>query len=180
MNSCDTKDRRLGLKLSFMAIAMFGFGFLLVPLYDVFCELTGAGGRMDTVAAQLTGAEAPQERRITVEFVASVNQQAPWNFRPAVDSMEVHPGGLYETTFFARNLTARPLVAQAVPSIAPGQANRYFRKTECFCFTEQPFEPQEGRDMPLVFMVDPELPAHIDRRTLSYTFFSKKAVALTH
>ena len=77
-----TQDRRLGLKLVFMAVAMFGFGFLLVPLYDVFCELTGTGGRMDTVAAQLTGQEIPQDRQITVEFVASVNQQAPWEFRP--------------------------------------------------------------------------------------------------
>ena len=180
MKSDDIKDPRLGLKLVFMAVAMFGFGFLLVPLYDVFCDLTGTGGRMDNEAAVLTGGEIPQERLIAIEFVASVNQQAPWDFRPAVASMNVHPGELYETTFFAQNLTARSVVGQAVPSIAPGQANRYFRKTECFCFTEQSFEAEEGRDMPLVFMVDPELPAHIDRLTLSYTFFSKKTVALAH
>ena len=135
---------------------------------------------MDIVAAEVTGRESRQERRIVVEFVASVNQQAPWEFRPALASMEVHPGELYETTFFAKNLTRRPLTGRAVPNIAPGQANRHFRKTECFCFTEQSFAANEGRDMPLTFMVDPELPEHIDRLTLSYTFFSKKTVALTY
>lgn len=164
-------------KLVAMAAAMFGFGFLLVPLYDVFCQITGIGDRTGTPTAA-TVSEAPDtDRVVTVEFVATRNQQAPWEFRPAVASMEVFPGQLYDTTYFARNLTDRQLVGQAVPSVAPGQANPYFKKTECFCFESQEFAPQEGRDMSLTFMVDPELPEYIDRVTLSYTFFINQQVA---
>jgi cytochrome c oxidase assembly protein subunit 11 len=168
---------KLAGKLVVMAAAMFGFGFLLVPLYDVFCAITGIGVRTGTpTAAEVT--EAPvTDRVITVEFVATRNQQAPWEFRPAVASMEVVPGKLYDTTYFARNLTDRQVVGHAVPSVAPGQANKYFKKTECFCFESQDFEPQEGRDMGLTFLVEPDLPAHIDRVTLSYTFFSNQQVA---
>lgn len=170
-------DRRLALKLVIMAVSMFGFGFLLVPLYDVFCEITGIGGRVDSAPARVAVQAPQQDRLVTVEFVASLNRQAPWDFKPAVTSMAVHPGELYETTFFARNLTSRGMTGQAVPSVAPGPASRYLRKTECFCFTEQAFEAHEERDMPLVFMVDPDLPTHIDTITLSYTFFAKKNVA---
>jgi cytochrome c oxidase assembly protein subunit 11 len=92
--------------------------------------------------------------------------------------MEVHPGQLYDATFYARNLTDRVITGQAVPSIAPGLAAKYFRKTECFCFTSQKFDAEEARDMPLQFIIDPELPEHIDRLTLSYTFFVKSQVAL--
>ena len=122
--------------------------------------------------------DVDQSRSITVEFVAAVNQYAPWEFRPAVASMQVHPGQLYDTSFFARNLTNRRIIGQAVPSVAPGQAARYFQKTECFCFTSQEFAAQEGRDMPLQFIVDPDLPAHIDRLSLSYTIFVTEQVAL--
>lgn len=160
-----------------MAAAMFGFGFLLVPLYDVFCEITGIGDRTGPPTAA-TVVEAPDsDRIITVEFVAVRNRQAPWEFRPAVASMEVVPGRLYDTNYFARNLTNRQLVGQAVPSVAPGQANQFFKKTECFCFESQEFAPNEGRDMGLTFMVDPQLPGHIDRVTLSYTFFVNQQVA---
>ena len=92
--------------------------------------------------------------------------------------MEVRPGEMYDTTFFARNLTDRNIVGQAVPSIAPGQAVKYFQKTECFCFTSQEFDPREGRDMPLQFVVDPDLPEHIDRLTPSYTFFTTQKAAI--
>jgi cytochrome c oxidase assembly protein subunit 11 len=176
MNNQVVKNRRLVGRLITMAIGMFAFGFLLVPLYDVFCDITGIGGKTSATAA-VGIEESPQiDRIVHVEFVANLNQYAPWEFHPAVASMDVHPGQLYDTTFFARNLTGKPLVGQAVPSIAPGQAAKYFQKTECFCFSSQQFAAEEGRDMPLQFIVDPKLPEHIDRLTLAYTFFVNQQV----
>ncbi|MCC5795094.1 MAG: cytochrome c oxidase assembly protein [Chromatiales bacterium] len=167
-------------RLAAMAVAMFGFGYLLVPLYDIFCEITGIGGRVNdepASLAQLSGTPVDPDRRITVEFVASVNQQAPWEFRPNVVTMEVVPGELYNTAYFARNLTERGLVGTAVPSVSPGEAARHFLKIECFCFTEQAFAASEGRDMDVMFIVDPALPAHLDRVTLSYTFIETPRAA---
>lgn len=171
-------NRQLVTRLVIMATCMFGFGFLLVPIYDVMCEITGIGGRTsETVAVIPAGIQADTGRTITVEFIAVVNEQAPWEFRPAVTSMEIHPGQLYDTTFYARNLADRELVGQAIPSVAPGAAAKHFQKTECFCFTAQKFLAREGRDMGLQFMVDPDLPEYVDRITLSYTFFVQKQAA---
>ncbi len=166
-------DRWLPGKLVVLALAMFGFGFLLVPLYQVFCDITGIGQRTGVPTADVV-VEQPSDRTVTVEFVATLNQYAPWEFRPAVQSMEVQLGKLYDTTYFAQNLTEQTLIGRAVPSVAPGTASKYFKKTECFCFTEQEFAGDEGRDMGLVFSVDPALPSHIDRLTLSYTFFADR------
>ncbi|MDH3977550.1 MAG: cytochrome c oxidase assembly protein [Gammaproteobacteria bacterium] len=176
-NSQQAAHRSLSFRLIGLAAGMFAFGFLMVPLYDIFCEVTGIGGKFDTTAAIVENTVPVNDRTITVEFVASLNEYAPWEFRPAVASMEVQPGEVYDTTFFARNLTERDLVGQAVPDIAPGQAVKYFQKTECFCFTSQSFTAQESKDMPLTFIIDPDLPEHIDRLTLSYTFFVSKQVA---
>ncbi len=171
-------NRRLVARLAIMAACMFGFGFLLIPIYNVMCEITGIGGRTsDTAAVIPAGMQVDTGRTVTVEFVAVVNEQAPWEFRPAVSSIEIHPGQLYDTTFYARNLTDRELVGQAIPSVAPGTAARHFQKTECFCFTAQKFLAREGRDMGVQFMVDPDLPEYVDRITLSYTFFVQKQQA---
>jgi len=165
-------------KLVTLAIAMFGFGFLLVPLYDVFCDVTGIGGKVDTSGAAVVAAQTPDETRtVTIEFVTTLNQQAPWEFRPNVTSMEVHPGEFYDTTFFARNLTEREIVGRAVPSIAPGEVARYLKKTECFCFSAQEFGPHESKNMPVRFVIDGDIPEHVDRITLSYTFFADQKVA---
>jgi len=169
--------KQLIFRLATIAVGMFAFGFLLVPIYDVFCDITGIGGKTKTTAAIVLEEAPDEERLITVEFVATVNQSAPWDFHPTVSAMEVHPGKLYDATFFARNLTPRRLVGQAVPSVAPGLAAKYFRKTECFCFTSQTFAALEARNMPLRFIIDPELPDHIDRLTLSYTFFATEQAA---
>jgi len=163
--------KTLAIKLIGLALGMFAFGFLLVPLYDVFCDLTGIGGKFELTPAAANVQTPVDERVVTVEFVASLNEYAPWEFHPAVASIKVHPGEMNETTFYAHNLTDRQLVGQAIPSIAPGQAVKYFHKTECFCFTSQQFNGDEARDMPLKFYIDPDLPRHIDRVTLSYTFF---------
>ena len=169
-------DRVLTGKLLLLVVGMFGFGFALVPLYDVFCQITGINGKIDSRSAEVV--EAPDENReIVIEFVTTVNQNGAWEFESPVAEMTVHPGKLYEASFFARNLAHRDVVGQAVPSVAPGAAAKYFRKTECFCFTPQPFAADEGRDMPVVFIVDPELPSNVDRITLSYTFFAIEQVA---
>ena len=164
-------------QLVVMAIAMFAFGFLLVPLYDVFCEITGLGGRVDTSAAATVTGEPDLNRTVRVEFVASVGESAPWDFHPVVEHMEVHPGQLYETSFIATNLAREPLVGHATPSVAPGQAARHFKKVECFCFTPQSFAVQETKDMPVVFAIDPALPEYVDTVTLAYTFFASMELA---
>ena len=163
-------NRRLVVRLAMIGIAMFGFGYAMVPLYDVFCELTGFGGR-----AVPTGAAAnqaiDQQRMVTVEFVANVNIDAPWEFKPTEAKLQVHPGQFYQTRYYAQNLTEQTISGQAVYNVAPPQAARYLRKIECFCFTQQLFGPQEGKDMPLAFQIDPALPPEIKTITLSYTFF---------
>jgi cytochrome c oxidase assembly protein subunit 11 len=166
-------NKTLTLKLLGFALGSFAFGFALVPLYDVLCDLTGFGNQK-ALAEQRLSVEAPDESRtITIDFIADLPTVGSWEFRPAVGSMQVHPGRLYETEFLARNLTGHDTVAQAVPNIAPGQAAGYFRKTECFCFTPQKFAVNEARPMPIRFVIDPAIPRSVDRITLSYTFYDE-------
>jgi cytochrome c oxidase assembly protein subunit 11 len=170
-NSVPNQDSAaLALRLLLFAAGMFVFGYALVPLYDVFCEVTGFGGRTNETPAVV--AEAIDESRsVDLEFVTTVNEYAPWTFRSSVPGMTVHPGGLYEATFVATNLTDRQMTAQAVPSVAPQQASRFFKKLDCFCFTTQEFAANETRELPVRFIIDSDLPAHVDTITLSYTFF---------
>jgi len=154
----------------------FGFGYALVPLYDVFCEITGFGGRTNTTAA--VAAESPDlSRDIRIEFVTTVNSYAPFEFAADVDSMTVHPGKMYFATFTAKNLSTADKVAQAVPSVAPISAAEHFMKIECFCFTSQDFVANEERAMPLQFIVDPDLPDYVDTITLQYTFYDTARAA---
>ena len=161
----------LTLRLVALAGGMFAFGvFLLPPLYEAFCEITGLGGRTNTESAIVV--EAPDEtREIRIEFATNVNEYAPWEFTADTDSMTVNPGRMYFATFTATNLSEDSKIAQAVPSVAPISASEHFKKIECFCFTNQEFLANEARAMPLQFIVDPDLPAHIDTITLQYTFF---------
>lgn len=166
-------NRRLVPKLFLAAVAMFGFGYLLVPLYDIICDITGLNGKTRSEAVAMTDNPdgVDTSRTITVEFVASLNAGAPWEFRPAVRRMEVHPGEFYETSYIATNLTGREMIGQAVPSVAPGTAGIHFQKVECFCFNRQDFGPGETKDMPLLFRIDPRLADNVSVVTLSYTFF---------
>ena len=158
--------------LFLLPVLMFGFGYLMVPIYNVFCDLTGLNGKTGAIStAQAANLAIDRERRIKVEFIATLNQQAEWDFGPAVASMMVHPGQQYKTHFYARNQRSRAVVGQAIPSVAPGRAATHFNKTECFCFNQQQFAPLESRDLPLVFVVDPDIPADIETVTLSYTLF---------
>ncbi len=162
-------------RLALFVVGSFAFGFALVPLYSVLCKVWDTGNRWygtQTAAASVVERPDP-DRVVTVEFVAHVPKAGDWEFQPKVATMKVHPGKLYGTSFFARNLTGEAVVAQAVPSIAPSSIARYFRKTECFCFRPQPFATGEGRDMALRFIIDPALPADVDRVTLAYSFFDR-------
>jgi cytochrome c oxidase assembly protein subunit 11 len=164
-------NRRLVAGLVLMTAGSFAFGWALVPLYNVFCRLAGIGNA-EAKAGPSTAVEAVDvQREITIEFLADPASVGSFEFRPRVASLRIHPGKLYDTEFFARNLTASASVAQAVPSISPGEAARYFHKTECFCFSPQHFAVGEGRDLPVRFIVDPALPSNIDKITLAYTFF---------
>lgn len=165
------------LRLVVVVVGMFGFGYALVPIYDMLCDALGINGK---VAMQASSAEAVVDtsRTVTVEFVTTVNGGRPWDFRAEQTSVQVHPGELKTINFFARNTETHDLVAQAVPNIAPWQAAKHLRKTECFCFNNQPFAAGEEKVMPVVFLLDPELPADVDRVTLSYTFFDVTDVAM--
>lgn len=174
-HSGDSKS--LAGRLLLLAVAMFGFGFLLVPIYDAFCEITGLGGKTNTTAVTDVTEAVDENREISLEFVTIVNQYAPWEFRSQVKQMTIHPGGIYEAMFIARNLTDKHKTAQAVPSVAPQQAAKYFRKLECFCFTPQEFAPGEEKEMPVRFIVSSDLPEYIDTITLSYTFFDTARVS---
>lgn len=167
----DISNRALTVRLLLLTGIMFAFGFLVLPpLYSAFCEITGFGGRTNTVAE--TTVEAPDlSREIRIEFVTTVNAYAPWDFAAEVDSMTVHPGKMYYATFTARNKTGEDKIAQAIPSVTPILAAQHFKKIECFCFTSQEFQANEERALPLQFIVDPDLPEFVDTITLQYTFF---------
>lgn len=149
----------------------FAFGFALVPLYDVLCRVAGIGSAQAKAGPAVVSEAVDLNRTVTVEFISNPATVGSYEFYPLVRSMQVHPGKLYDVKFFARNLTPVASVAQAVPSVSPGGSAKYFRKTECFCFTAQKFKGGEGRDMPVRFIVDPQLPANVDKLTLAYAFF---------
>ena len=165
-------NRKSARRLAVVVLAMFGFGYALVPLYDVLCEITGLGGRTGVVAASALDGGVDTNRTIKVQFLGTVNSRLPWEFRPNVASMEVHPGQVYETSYFARNLSETATVGQARPSVAPSVASLHFNKTECFCFVEQTLAPGEARHMPVRFVLSRDLPADVATVTLSYTFFN--------
>jgi cytochrome c oxidase assembly protein subunit 11 len=154
-----------------MALGAFGFGFALVPLYDLLCAVTGYGDRKELTRASEQPTQVDDSRMVTVEFVANLPSVGNWLFKPEVQSMQVHPGRLYEAKFLASNQTGQAAWAQAVPDIAPSKASPFFRKTECFCFTPQQFAVGESKHMPVRFFVDPALPKYVDRITLAYTFY---------
>jgi cytochrome c oxidase assembly protein subunit 11 len=176
------ENRKLVTSLVVFATGMLAFALVLLPpLYDVFCEVTGLGGKTDGTAAptSIVDASVVQEREVALEFVTTVNQYAPFEFTAQIDSMTIQPGRLHEAVFYARNLTDRHMVAQAVPSVAPPQAAKLFKKLDCFCFDQQEFEPGEFKEMPVRFIVDSDLPEYIDTITLSYTFFDSARFSQT-
>jgi cytochrome c oxidase assembly protein subunit 11 len=170
-------NRSLIRQLWIFAAGSFAFGFALVPLYDVICDVTGYGDRSKLVEASSFTAAEDKNRLVTVELLSDSPQIGDWEFRPEVGSIKVHPGRLYEAKFYARNLRTQAVVAQAIPDIAPRQATKYFHKTDCFCFTPQPFDARQERELTVRFIVDPKLPMNIDRLTLSYAMYDGKGTS---
>lgn len=172
MNTDRRSHRKVVVLLSIAALMTFGLGYALVPLYNVFCEVAGLNGRSSTLLTEsASGVEVDRSRTVTVEFVATRNAELPWEFGPNERKMEVHPGALMQTTYHARNVSDHRIVGQAVPSVAPSRAAAALKKVECFCFTQQPLEPGESKDLPVYFYVDPDLDPEITTLTLSYTVF---------
>jgi cytochrome c oxidase assembly protein subunit 11 len=170
-------NRSLTRSLLIMTAVSFGFGWALVPLYSVFCKVTGVGNAVAQEGAVVAHEAVDPNREVTVEFVADPASVGSFEFHPDAPSMRIHPGKLYDTQFYAKNLTAGATVAQAVPSISPTEAAQYLHKTQCFCFSPQHFAVGEGRDMPVRFIVDPNLPTNVDRITLAYTFYDTTQAA---
>lgn len=164
-------NRSLTQRLLIFTACSFVFGFALVPLYDVLCKVAGIGNAEAKAGRAVVREAVDPNRTITIEFIANPATVGSYEFRPDVKSMRIHPGKLYDTQFFARNLTNVASVAQAVPSVSPGGSALYFHKTECFCFSPQKFRAGEGREMPIRFIVDPQLPANVDKLTLAYAFY---------
>lgn len=172
-------NRSMLLKLVVMAAVMFGFGFALVPLYRAICEVTGVNNivQRDVTVSDAKNTQVDMTRTISIEFDA--NSRGPLGFRPERSSMDVHPGEMTVVTYRVTNERSRTVRAQAIPSYAPGLATEYFKKIQCFCFTQQTLAAHESREMPVVFVVDPKLPKDVKTITLSYTFFELNVPAAT-
>lgn len=170
-------NNRVIARLMIIVVGMFGFGFAMVPLYDVFCDVTGINGKTGDKVTLAGDMQVDTSRVIEVEFIASLNESMPWKFKPLQHSVVVHPGEPTRIAYVAANKTDHAITGQAVPSVSPGRAAVYFQKTECFCFTEQKLEAGEEREMPVIFVVDPELPDDVSQLALSYTFFIKPSGA---
>ncbi len=158
-------------KLVMLVFAMFGFGFALVPLYDVFCDITGLNGKTNDVGVAYTNDGIDTSRTVKVQFITRMAKDIPWQFEPVVNEISVHPGEMKFVNFYAKNESQHDIVGQAVPSVSPGLAAGYFQKIECFCFTQQPLKSGEEVEMGLQFYVDLDLPAEINILTLSYTLY---------
>lgn len=168
-------------KLATVTAGMFLFGYALVPMYRVICDITGinilsisetqvpGNAKAGRAAEVLRNSQVDTSRTITVEFDANV--RGPWNFKPEIRSMQVHPGELSTVMYEFQNIQNRPMAAQAIPSYAPRQAASHFNKLECFCFNEYLLEPGEKKVWPVAFVIDPKLSKDVTTITLSYTFF---------
>ena len=172
MNAIAQRNTRTALWMALLVAAMVGLAFASVPLYRMFCQVTGFGGTPQR-AEKAPGAVVGQ---IGVRFDANVDRSLPWRFEPVQETVRVAPGARTQIFYRAKNLTARAITGQAVFNVSPTQAGKYFNKIECFCFTEQTLKPGESVDMPVIFYVDPAIlkdedTKDIDEITLSYTFY---------
>jgi cytochrome c oxidase assembly protein subunit 11 len=161
-------NRRLGTRLAVVVVAMFGFGFALVPFYEKICEVTGLRNIAQADIVQNT--QVDPTRAVRIEFDSNV-RNLPWQFRAKEPVVAVHPGALTQVMFEIVNTTDRPVTGQAIPSYGPQHAAQYFRKLDCFCFAKQTLAPGERREMPVVFVIDPSAPRELNTISLSYTFF---------
>lgn len=171
-------NRQLVGRLVLVVVAMFGFGYALVPLYDLVCDITGLNGKTGVASnAQAESIGVDESRTVTVEFTGNATRGLPWDFAPLQTRLTLHPGEIATATFRVRNRADRAIVGQAVPSVAPQRAASSFKKTECFCFTQQRLDARETREMTVRFVVERDLPADVATITLSYSFFNATAHA---
>jgi len=161
-------NRALLMRLCVVALAMFGFGFALVPFYEKICEVTGLRDIARPDVAMNT--QIDTTRQLRIEFDANV-RNLPWRFKPVTPVISVHPGEVTQAVFEVVNTATHPVTGQAIPSYGPPYAAQYFRKLDCFCFAKQTLQPGETRKMPVVFVVDPAAPPELTTISLSYTFF---------
>jgi cytochrome c oxidase assembly protein subunit 11 len=173
MHSKERNQHRLLVILAVVVVGMFAFGFALVPIYNSLCQSLGINGKTKTKAVvyDVATAKVDQDRAVVVEFVATNNGGVPWAFYPKTRRIRVHPGEIVKLEFYAENKTDNPMTVQAIPSVTPGIAAKYLKKTECFCFTQQTLNGHEAMNMPLLFHLDTELPEKVNTVTLSYTLF---------
>ncbi len=157
--------------LAVLAVGMFGFAFALVPLYEVFCELTGINGKTSAQAVAAITAKPDGDRVVTIQFLAKTSKGLAWDFRPVVQEMQVKIGEVHTTRFYVRNRSNKAVTAQAVPSVTPGLAALHLKKIECFCFSQQQLAANSEMEMPLQFYIDADLPEDISTLSLSYTMY---------
>lgn len=167
------EHQKLLLVLTMIVIGMFAFGFALVPIYNSLCKTLGINGKTnpEAIAYDVSKAHIAHDREVVVEFIATNNSGVPWDFYPKTSKVTVHPGEIVHLAFYAENKTDHPMSVQAIPSVTPGIAAKYLKKTECFCFTQQTLNGHEAMNMPLLFHLDTDLPEHINTVTLAYTLF---------
>ncbi|MBI1423601.1 MAG: cytochrome c oxidase assembly protein [Gammaproteobacteria bacterium] len=190
MSKTQTKNRRVVVVLMVAVIGMFGFGFALVPLYNVFCDAFGINGRITSIENGTYQASAiakqtvlhggiDKTRQVTMQFLVTDNRALDLEFRPLIRQVEVNPGEVKEVAYYVKNLSDKEMVVQAIPSVSPGVATKYLAKIECFCFSKQVLKPGEAKSMPLRFVVDSSIPRNIPILTLSYRFIELKQTAST-
>lgn len=160
-------------KTILIVIGMFAFGFIALPaLYTLICNSFGLNGQVEQVlVAKASSIEIDKSRKVRVTFNSITNTRLPWSFKPETKELTLHPGELKKVNFIAQNLSGDDVVGQAIYSVTPVEAARYFKKTECFCFTQQKLKSGETKKMPVLFLIEPDLPKNIGEVTLSYTFF---------
>lgn len=155
-------------------LLMFGFGFAMVPLYNTFCKITGINGKTAGRYKVDYALEVDTSRTIKIQFISHLNQGMPWEFKPMVKSVTVHPGEIKQVSFYVKNLSNKPIIGRAIPSISPGIVASHMHKTECFCFNEQLLKPGESKLLPLMFFIGKEFPKEYGEMTLAYTLFDTK------
>lgn len=170
-NKLRKKRRRLTIGLVGIVLGMFAFGYALVPIYNVLCSAFGINGKTGGRVANNAQTAIDESRTITVQFLATRNANLPWTFYPMQTSIKIHPGQNQRITYFAENKSVKTMTVQAIPSVTPGPAAKYLKKTECFCFAQQTLKSMQTMQMPLIFHLDRDIPKNIKMMTLAYTLF---------
>jgi len=174
--SVNSRDN-IVVKLTIIAVLMFGFGYALVPLYEAFCRVTGFGGKTDVITEATASNAVIIDRDVAVTFTTHSHSSLPWEFKPLAKGQDVKVGEIQDAYFYVKNYSDRPITGMSTFNVTPPRAGFHFKKTECFCFTQQVLQPGEEKEMLVRFMLDSELPEDVHELTLSYTFFDNEKYA---